>query len=180
MTKFMKTLAVATACAGSLLCVSATAQTAPPAAAPQSYTPAQEQRFQTFQTNIQNKTLSQDYNAIVDCAGYAAYIHGMMKAAKAPEQATKNSGMFAQSFIMSSILVGMLNDPQNTTPESVQAVIKSNAQTYSAVYPGDAVFKDDSSKAKFETCTSYGKVNYALLSLARQAMAQQQQQATPQ
>jgi len=178
MTKLMKTLAISTACLCSAMSFTATAQTAPaaPAAAP-SFSPEQEQRFTTFQANLQNKNLSQDYNRIVDCAGYAVYTHGLMKAMGAPAEATQNAQNFADSFIMTAMLVGMLNDPQNTTPESVQAVVKSNIETYKAVYPGDAVFKDASSQEKFKTCASYGKVNLAMITLARQAMAQQQQPA---
>ncbi len=179
MTKFMKTLAVSTACACSLLSATATAQTAPAAPTAPSYTAEQEQRFQAFQVNLQSKNLSQDYNAIVDCAGYIGYTYALMKAAKAPEQNVQNAKNAADSFIMSAMLVGMLHDPQNTTPETVQAVVKSNAETYSSVYPGEALFKDASSLAKFKTCTSYSKVNNAMFTLARQAM-QQQQQAQPQ
>lgn len=174
MTKFVKTLAVCAVSACSLLGVSAAAQTAPTAP---SYSAEQEQRFQTFQTNLQNKNLSQDYNAIVDCAGYLAYTYGIMRAANAPEQNLKNAKNVTDSFIMASMLVGIIHDPQTATPETVQALIKSNAETYSAVYPGEAVFKDASSMAKFKTCTSYAKVNNAMMMLAQQSMAQQQQQA---
>ncbi len=177
MTKFVKTFAVCAVSACSLLGVSAAAQTAPATPAAPSYSPEQEQRFQTFQTNLQNKNLSQDYNAIVDCAGYLAYTFGIMRAANAPEQNLKNAKNVTDSFIMSSMLVGMVHDPQNAKPEAVQALVKSKAETYSAVYPGEAVFKDASSMAKFQTCTSYAKVNNAMMALAQQAMAQQQQQA---